>query len=53
MTHHCHQDATCANNVGSYECNCLEGFTGGGDNTDHGAPNIIVAHLSGPGTGNG
>ena len=35
MTHTCHQDATCANIIGSYECNCIEGFTGGGQNAGH------------------
>ena len=36
MTHTCHQDATCANKDGSYDCNCLDGFTGEGRNADHG-----------------
>ena len=37
MTHTCHQDATCANKDGSYDCNCLDGFTGEGRNADYGA----------------
>ena len=26
----CHFDATCNNTIGSYTCNCNEGFTGNG-----------------------
>ena len=26
----CHDNATCVNEIGSFECSCLEGFTGNG-----------------------
>ena len=30
ITGSCHEDANCANNVGSYECTCKEGYSGDG-----------------------
>ena len=29
-SHQCHEDAMCANRLGSYECICNDGFTGNG-----------------------
>ena len=29
-THGCHQNSTCINSVGSYSCQCHQGFTGVG-----------------------
>jgi hypothetical protein len=31
-THTCHENATCVNNIGSYECVCNQGYTGDGRN---------------------
>ena len=30
MENDCHRNSDCVNNVGSYDCNCLVGFTGNG-----------------------
>ena len=30
MENDCHRNSECVNNVGSYDCNCLVGFTGNG-----------------------
>ena len=29
-THGCHSNATCTNSIGSYQCACVDGFTGDG-----------------------
>ncbi len=29
-THNCHQHANCFNDVGSFSCSCVNGFTGNG-----------------------
>ena len=29
-THDCHDNATCTNTEGSYECDCIEGYMGNG-----------------------
>ena len=31
-TSKCHDNATCINNVGSYDCTCIFGYTGDGFN---------------------
>ena len=31
-SHNCHEDATCKNIVGSFECHSVDGFTGDGKN---------------------
>ena len=36
-THTCHHDAICANNIGSYECHCIDGFTGLGISVESGS----------------
>ena len=30
FTHSCHADSDCTNTMGSYDCNCKDGFTGDG-----------------------
>lgn len=30
----CHPNATCVNEIGSYDCNCNEGFEGEGQNCE-------------------
>ena len=32
MENNCHPNATCMNLIGSFQCNCSEGFTGDGVN---------------------
>ena len=29
-SHNCHKDANCVNNVGSFTCDCKDGFNGNG-----------------------
>lgn len=30
----CHRNATCKNEIGSYDCECNEGFIGSGENCE-------------------
>ena len=32
QTHNCHEDAQCSNNIGSFSCTCLQGYSGDGVN---------------------
>jgi hypothetical protein len=33
-TDNCHDNATCSNNEGSFDCQCIQGYTGDGTNCE-------------------
>lgn len=39
----CHENATCNNLIGSFECDCNSGFSGDGINDCNGKKNMILS----------